>query len=145
MRLTGLLAILLFLAIVFFAAPAASYAQEAKDPAIKTDPNGSKPSANPAEAARGDAISPLEQRERPIVLAQPLLEHGGDLVLRDDGNNVDNAGLCYTMRTYIMAREDKTSDVTHLMRQVKCTPARKFQIKSADQHIEPLKTLQFGK
>jgi len=137
MRLTGLLSILLFLAIVFFAAPAASHAQAANDRAVKADQDASNPGSNPAEAAKPDSISPVEQRERPIVLLQPLLEHGGDLVLREDSNNLDNDGLCYSMRTYIMAREDKTSDVTHLVRKVKCTPARKFQFKSADQHIQP--------
>jgi hypothetical protein len=133
MRLTGLLSILLFLAIVFFAAPAASHAQATNDPAVNADQSASVP----AEAAKPDSVSPVEPRERPIVLVQPLVEHGGDLVLREDGNNFDNAGLCYSMRTYIMAREDKTSDVTHLVRKVRCTPARKFQFKSADQHIQP--------
>ena len=125
MRLTGLLALLLFVLIVFFAAPAASYAQTASPPAIKpdnTDPNSVVHLGNLQLA--GDGVS-----ERPLVASQPLLEHGGDLVLRE---SVPDDFTCLKLRTYIMKRDDKDSDATHLVRKVKCTPARKFSFKSAD-------------
>jgi len=132
MRLTGLLAVLLFLLIVFFAAPAASNAQTANPPTIKTESTDSNPVLLLPEKQLNQE-RPLEQTDRALVLAQPLMEHGGDLVLRESAENDD---LCYSMRTYVMAREDKTSDVTHFVRQVKCTPARKFNYKTTELRIQ---------
>jgi hypothetical protein len=135
MRLTGLLAALLFLLIVFFAAPAASHAQTVNSPAVKTDRTGSEPGSTPLDAMQLDPNRlQSHQTVHELHLAQPLLEYGGDLVVRD---TPENDGLCYTMRTYVMAREDKTSDATHLVCEAKCTPARKFQFKTTDQHTGP--------
>ena len=135
MRLTGLLAALLFLLIVFFAAPAASHAQTLNSPAVKTDRTGSESGSIPLDAMQPDPIRLQSgQTVHELYLAQPLLEYGGDLVVRD---SPENDGLCYKMRTYVMAREEKTSDVTHLVREAKCTPARKFQFKTTDQHTGP--------
>ncbi|HWX91178.1 MAG TPA: hypothetical protein VNY29_00990 [Terriglobales bacterium] len=134
MRLTGLLALLLFILIVFFAAAAASHAQTANLPAIKTE----RPDSNPLQILPDnphlDEARPAPgQTDRALVLVQPLMEHGGDLVLRESAENDD---LCYSMRTYVMAREDKTSDVTHFVRQVKCTPARKFNYKTTELRLQ---------
>ena len=133
MRLTGLLALLLFLVIVFFAAPAASNAQTANPPTITNDRHDSSPVQILPDKPQPDEARPLRQTDRALVLAQPLMEYGGDLVLRESAENDD---LCYTMRTYVMAREDKTSDVTHFVRQVKCTPARKFNYKTTELRIQ---------
>jgi hypothetical protein len=135
MRLTGLLAFLLFVLIVFFAAPAASFAQTSNAPAIKADkpdPNALAGSPDRSQLIRN------EVGDSPLVVSQPLLEHNGDLVLRgplQDSLRDSQPGddfSCFMMRTYIMARDDKTSDATHLVRKVKCTPARKFNFKTAD-------------
>lgn len=135
MRLTGLLAVLLLLLIVFFAAPAASHAQTVNSPTIKTDRIDSVPAAIPFDQMRLNRSQRQSgQTVHELYLAQPLIEHGGDLVVPD---SAENDGLCYTMRTYVMAQDDKTSDVTHLVRQVKCTPARRFQFKTADQRSTP--------
>jgi hypothetical protein len=127
MRLTGLLALLLFVLIVFFAAPAASYAQTANPPAVPSG-NTSPNSGVLTEAVRARVS------ERPLVASQPLLEHGGDLVLREslqDSQQADDF-TCLKLRTYIVARDDKTTDATHPVRKVDCTPARKFNFKTAD-------------
>jgi hypothetical protein len=134
MRLTGLLALLLFILIVFFAAPAASHAQTANLPAIKTERPDSTPVQILPDKPQLDEARPAPgQTDRALVLVQPLMEHGGDLVLREPAENDD---LCYSMRTYVMAREDKTSDVTRLVRELKCTPARKFNYKTTDLRIQ---------
>jgi hypothetical protein len=133
MRLTGLLALLLFLVIVFFAAPAASNAQTTNPPPITTDRHDSNPVQISPDKPQLDEARALRQTDRALVLVQPLMEHGGDLVLRESAENDD---LCYFMRTYVMARENKTSDVTHFVRQVKCTPARKFNYKTTDLRIQ---------
>ena len=107
MRLTGLLALLIFILIVFFAAPAASFAQ----------------SANTIIAAKPSAHSEM------------LLSMDGTLV--DMGRHgrfaseFERDGVCYTMRTYIMAREDQDSDATRMVRATRCLPAWKLEFKTA--------------
>ena len=104
MRLTDLLALLLFILIVFFAAPAASFAQTGT----------TKP------AAKGD-ISP--------VFDKGFLDR-----LTKSGSEIERNGVCYTMRTYVMAREDKNSDATRMVRTTRCLPAWKLEFKTA---VEP--------
>jgi hypothetical protein len=99
MRLTGLLALLLFIVIVFFAAPAASFAQTVATPVPST-----------AKADFDRQLAELARR--------------GDAQIEKDG-------VCYTMRTYIMAREDKNSDTTHMVRATRCLPAWKLELKTA--------------
>lgn len=138
MRLTGLLALLLFVLIVFFAAPAASFAQNSNATASKTESPEANNFAILSNKAHADRSS---LSEHPLVASQPLVEHNGDMVLREPSQELSpEASLgddfsCFTMRSYIMARDDKTSDATHLVRQVKCTPARKFSVKSADDRV----------
>jgi hypothetical protein len=102
MRITGLLAVLLFILILFFAASAASFAQSAASaqPAINVDP-----------AYRFDRAL-------------------GDLSSRDIFQ-LERNGVCYTLRTYVMAREDKDSDVTRMVRATRCLPAWKLEFKTA--------------
>lgn len=134
MRLTGLLALLLFVLIVFFAAPAASYAQTSSTTVIEIQKADSSHAVSPHKP-KGD-IGQLS--DYPLVASQPLVEHEGDLVMQlPSGDPSQETTLgddysCFTMRSYIMARDDKDSDATHLVRKVKCTPARKFSVKSAD-------------
>jgi hypothetical protein len=132
MRLTGLLALLLFILIIFFAAPAASYAQTANAPAATAD----RPAPGAVAILPGN---PQQDRNRHapydgmLYLRQPLIEHDGDLVLRGGDRDFERDGVCYTMRTYVMAREDKSSDVTHRVRYTRCTPAWKVEFKTADE------------
>jgi hypothetical protein len=130
MRLTGLLALLLFVLIIFYAAPAASYAQTVSAPTPQANNTESQSLAFQME--RMHQVRP-GVNEYEIVAAQPLLEHSGDLMLRESPAQADlDDFTCLTMRTYIMKRDDKDSDATHLVRKVKCTPARKFNFKTAD-------------
>ena len=102
MRITGLLVALLLILILFFAAPAASYAQTAN-----------LTQATPGAAERAD----FDRTVRNFV--------------RGDGAQLERDGVCYTMRTYIVAREDKDSDVTRPIRVTRCLPATKLEFKSA--------------
>ena len=103
MRITGLLALLLFLLIVF-AAPAASYSQTV--------------SASAGNPASDEAAS--------ISWNRALRD-----LARGDGTEIERDGVCYTMRTYVMAREEKDSDVTRMVRMTRCLPATKLEFKSA--------------
>jgi hypothetical protein len=109
MRLTGLLALLLFILIVFFAAPAASFAQ--------TAPTGTtKPLAKANVSSLFDkAFADLDR-------------------LTKSGSEIERNGVCYTMRTYVMARADKNSDATRMVRTTRCLPAWKLEFKTA---VEP--------
>jgi hypothetical protein len=115
MRITGLLILLLFFLIVF-AAPAASYAQAASTNAANATANSTKPSAS-------DDTS--------IAFDRTLRE-----LARRDGVQLERDGVCYTMRTYVMAREEKDSDVTRMVRMTRCLPATKLEFKSA---VEPVR------
>jgi hypothetical protein len=103
MRLTGLLAVLLFIVIVFFAAPAASYAQ-----------------------------APADQ-DRPVFhdkSADESLQAMRDFAARS-GWELERDGVCYTLRTYVMARDEKDSDSTHAVRVTRCLPGNRIQFKTA--------------
>ena len=103
MKLTGLLALLLFILLIFFAAPAASFAQAVAGPIV--------PAAKP---------DPSDLYNR--ALAE--WARRGDFQLERDG-------VCYTMRTYVMARDDKDSDTTRMVRATRCLPGWKLEFKSA--------------
>jgi hypothetical protein len=107
MRITGLLALLLFLLIVF-AVPAASYAQT--------------PSTDAAQPAANSATT--------TDFTRALRDF-----TRGDGTQLERDGVCYTMRTYVMAREDKDSDVTRMVRTTRCLPASKLEFKTAVQPV----------
>ena len=139
MRLTGLLALLLFVLIVFFAAPAASYAQTSSTTLIEIE---KADSSHVAVSPHKPKVDIGQLRDYPLVASQPLVEHEGDLVMQLPSADVSHETTlgddysCFTMRSYIMARDDKDSDATHLVRKVKCTPARKFSVKSADVRVQ---------
>lgn len=102
MRITGLLVVLLLILVLFFAAPAASYAQTANSG-----------QAAPSATDRADFDRTVRN------------------FLRGDGAQLERDGVCYTMRTYVVAREDKDSDVTRPVRVTRCLPATKLEFKSA--------------
>jgi hypothetical protein len=104
MRITGLL-ILLLLLVIFFAAPAASYAQS-------SSASASKSAANSASSMAFDRALLREFAQR-------------------DSTQIERNGVCFTMRTYVMAREDKDSDVTYPVRVTRCMPDSKMEFKSA--------------
>ena len=103
MRITGLLILLLFI-LIFFAASAASYAQSSSGSVAK-----------PANSASSMAFDRALLRE----------------FARRDGMQLERDGVCFTMRTYVMAREDKDSDVTYPVRVTRCMPDSKLDFKSA--------------
>jgi len=57
--------------------------------------------------------------------------------LRGDGT-LERDGVCYTMRTYKVARDDKDSDVTHPVRVTRCMPSSRMELKSAVAPVQKL-------
>ena len=110
MRLTGLLAILLFLLIVFFAAPAASFAQTA------------------GNAGRHPAVS-----DKSLDELLDGLKSSAD----QDVWELERDGVCYTMRTYVVAREERDSDTTRVVRETRCLRGSRVQFKTATEPERP--------
>ena len=104
MRVTSLLVVLLLIVVVFFAAPAASFAQAANDDARSQD------FTNKSADAWQKALKSLADRD----------------VLQ-----LERDGVCYTLRTYVMARDEKDSDATHMVRATRCLPSARLQFKTA--------------
>src|SRR5215468_2651398 len=50
---------------------------------------------------------------------------------RGDNVQLERDGVCFTMRTYKVAREDKDSDVTYPVRVTRCLPSSRMELKSA--------------
>jgi hypothetical protein len=107
MRLTGLLAIILFLAIVFFAAPAASYAQSAGSSA---------------------ASSALLADNHPSEAALPQSPQLSRRTTREEQRD----GVCFTMRTYVVTRESRDSDAVRFKGYHECLPEWKLQMRTTD-------------
>ena len=107
MRLTGLLALLLFILIVFFAAPAASFAQSSSASIAASAPRQS------------EILSSMDGSLADVARRARL------------GSEFERDGVCYTMRTYVMAREDKDSDATRMVRATRCLPSWKLELKTA--------------
>ena len=110
MRLTGLLAVLLFIVIVFFAAPAASFAQATASP--------DRPSSFHSKSA-DEVLKAMREFDA------------------RDGLELERDGVCYTLRTYEMARDERDSDSTHMVRATRCLPAWKLQFKTATESVHP--------
>jgi len=105
MRLTGILAVILFLAIVFFAAPAASCAQS-------------------NDAAASDLAILADAGKTPAVLPQPpRLSRRAVIEEQRDG-------VCFTMRTYVVARESRDSDAVRFKGYHECLPEWKLQMRT---------------
>jgi len=107
MRVTGLLAFLLIVVVLFFAAPAASFAQVAND----------------------------DVRSQEFTYKADALQKALKGLADRDVLQLERDGVCYTLRTYVVARDEKDSDATHLVRATRCLPSARLQFKTA---TEPL-------
>ena len=106
MRVTSLLVFLLL--IVFFAAPAASFAQ-----------------------AANDDVQSQDFRSKSADAWQKALKSLAD----HDVLQLERDGVCYTLRTYVMARDEKDSDSTHMVRATRCLPSARLQFKTATEPV----------
>jgi hypothetical protein len=79
-------------------------------------------SNSPALTTRALSSQELAQRDRSGAEVEQLL----------DGNT------CYSIRSYLMARDSKDSDSTHLVGTSTCQPARRYGLKTTDPKPHPL-------
>jgi hypothetical protein len=54
------------------------------------------------------------------------------LVMGVDGP-LDGDGICYTIRSYVVARDSKDSDSTHMTGYSTCQPASRYRVKTTEQ------------
>ena len=111
MRLSTLL--LLTVAVLLLTAPAASFAQSVPAPKFNTPFTG-----DDAAILRADGSN------------LPMSGDSHEIRTFDTG---DSHVTCLTMRTYVVARENRNSDVTHHVRYYECVPAWKFDMRKTDQ------------
>jgi hypothetical protein len=80
-----------------------------------------------------DGDSPLSTNgiERPDNGGKPNLQlHPFDP--SRDRMTIYPGEVCYSIRSYLMARDSKDSDSTHLVRVSNCLPARQYSLKTTD-------------
>jgi hypothetical protein len=111
MRLTTLL--LLLITLMLLTAPAASFAQ-----IVSPSKSNAPFTGDSAAILRADGSNPSMSDDR------------RGLRNFDSG---DSHVSCLTMRTYVVARENRDSDVTHTVRYYECVPAWKFDLRTSGQ------------
>jgi hypothetical protein len=124
------------LTVALLLCPLLTFAQEKQQPAAND------PSAVPADSSSYRALSEQQQskfnrralqRLRAARHYDPNTEHPWITVSRN--GNILGWGVdedCYTIRSYVVERDDKDSDSTHLVRSSTCQRASRYQVKNAD-------------
>lgn len=112
MRLSTLL--LFIVAVTLLAASAASFAQTSHSPKFDSASTG-----DDASILRLDGTGLLQSGERSTA-----------------GYGSDSNVTCLKMRTYVVARENRGSDVTHRVAYYDCIPAWKFDMRKTEQKPE---------
>lgn len=97
------------------------------------------PAANPSEPWK---IIPRQWQDSNSSGDVPGIVPDGPSKFKFEGNRLDLArsgvfttqgdDICYTMRTYVVARDDQDSDSTHPVRSSTCQHGSRFHLKTAD-------------
>jgi hypothetical protein len=117
MRILGILLALLFGLTSLGAAPASDHSQATAGSVVlpvNSDVRNSAAEANPIGKFH-PANGPLHNFD---------LRNLGSIHIENDRDNV-----CYTMRSYIVARENRDSDSTKLVGYSTCQPASKYELR----------------
>ena len=119
MRAIGLLLILLLFSATMFAADRDRPQQSSPDTSLISGLNLTSPELDSAS------------REYP----EPVGPHGNASWGRYRRLQDRRNSFCATMRTYIVAREERGSDATNIVGYARCLPAWKFQLRTADEKM----------
>ena len=118
MRILGLLCACVLVLLVY-AAMADDRPQASKDFALLSDPGLT------SQALSAESIARFRVTNK--RLADLRKHHARGIPLDADGQPV-----CYTMRSYLMEREDPQSDVTRVAGYTTCQPSSSYSFKTAD-------------
>lgn len=120
--------------------PLSSFAQEKQQPVAKAEPSSTSASTAPAvsssPALTEEQISEWSRQAVDRLDAQrsqiPTLKEFR-VEVSPDGRKLawDADDTCYAIRSYVVARDEKDSDSTHLVRSSTCVPASQYSVKSA--------------
>ncbi len=144
MRVTGLLAISLFCLISF--ALASVCAAPASDQALPTNPStatASGAATTPAESiAPWQSLISVDSFDKRYGILHNGPDSATDALDRPaqryfEHMKQEEDGVCYKLRSYKVARDDRDSDSTHPVGYSTCQRASKFQMRSADEVVEP--------
>lgn len=114
-----------------------AFAQNAR-PVAGSDANvssASLPSANSRSSPANDSeIKALKMLVSAEAQRYENADHGRFIVHFDDGSVIPGGALadttCYTMRSYLVARDSKDSDATHPVGYSTCQRATQYRLKS---------------
>ena len=95
---------------------------------IGSQPADSKSASNPIERMRIDQF-----RINPKGLPFQQDARADLITLNLDGQPGDDT-TCYAIRSYVVARDSKTSDATHPVGYSTCRPASRYHLRTTDLH-----------
>jgi len=93
-----------------------------------TQPESANPGKSPLDRMQIDKF-----RIDPNGWASELEAKNSGEALRGD-DRPGNDSLCYTIRTYVVARDSKDSDSTHPVTSSTCQPGSRYHVKTAEAH-----------
>ena len=79
---------------------------------------------------QGDRPTPHSFNQHDLQALKPMTMNQPFLRFLPDGT-VTTDSLCYNIRSYVVARDDKDSDSTHPVRVSTCIPAERYGVKKA--------------
>ena len=97
---------------------------------IPEPPASSHSTMNPADRFADERVFQMSPDCRSGISKR--LDSNQIVVLRSLGNlGLPEGDVCYTMRTYVVARDEKDSDSTHPVSSSTCQPASRYGVKKA--------------
>lgn len=108
----------------------------AQSPKEKISPVSAAPAVianaptNIAPEAKADEDRSLTNQDRDLSFQFTPLDLNSDraILISPDGLGLD--GVCYAIRSYVVARDSRTSESTHLVHTSTCQPASRYRFKS---------------
>jgi hypothetical protein len=133
------------LSIVLMLGPLMAFAQE------KPQPSNQPPQAATADslasAAQENQLKAQAEAARQFLASQHFDPNSGDqpwIKISPDGKilawGIEKTGVektCYAIRSYVVERDEKDSDSTHLVRTSTCVPANQYGIKTTEMRSSP--------
>ena len=90
------------------------------------------PAGTPSEPWRILPKSDSDKEKGSLVITPELAPQG--VVVSPDGRLAGTT--CYAIRSYVVARDSRDSDSVHRVAYWTCIPATRYQLKTADDHVD---------
>ena len=121
---------------------ASAFAQKQIDSASRPEANSNQQAAEPWKLEHTQPITakdPLDRMQIDQFRVDPKAapfkaEARLDPIVVTPEDTAGDTGLCYTIRSYVVARDSKDSDSVHPVGYSTCQPAGKYRLKTAEMH-----------